>query len=149
MSSFSHFTHTKSLRQNFFPRSSLLSPPQGDFRHSSPLHASPFSGLSLKIQRFNLPRCYLQVSGLSSRAFQWRILDPNTLNFLYLILTQLRLTKVKKSLVHSSVYSLNDSLSKFEEAFPNLLHLEAYTYPSKYNSEKVGLFARLFGITRP
>ena len=55
----------------------------------------------------------------------------------------------KKSLVHSSVISLRDLLSEFGETFPNMLHLDAYNYPSKYTSEKVDLLARLFGITGP
>lgn len=51
---------------------------------------------------------------------------------------------IKKSLVHSNVYSLRDCLSEFGEEFPNLMHLEAYKYPSKYNQSKVDVIAVFF-----
>ena len=60
-----------------------------------------------------------------------------------------RATRGKKSLVHSSVTSLRDLLDEFGEAFPNMLHLDAYNYPSKYTSDKVEIIARLFGISGP
>ena len=55
----------------------------------------------------------------------------------------------KKSLVHASVFSLRDLLSDFGEAFPNLLHLESYQFPSKYDQEAVDTLAVAFGINGP
>ena len=55
----------------------------------------------------------------------------------------------KKSLVHASVFSLRDLLSEFGQAFPNLLHLDAYKFPSKYDQKDVDAIAYLFGINGP
>ena len=55
----------------------------------------------------------------------------------------------KKSLVHASVFSLRDLLSEFGEASPNLLHLEAYNFPSKYDQKAVDILAIASGINGP
>ena len=54
-----------------------------------------------------------------------------------------------KSLVHARVFSLRDLLSEFGQAFPNLLHLDAYKFPSKYDQKDVDAIAYLFGINGP
>ena len=60
-----------------------------------------------------------------------------------------RVSRGKTSLVHASVFSLRDLLDEFGDAFPNLHHLEAYNFPTKYNQEKVDLLAKAFGIDGP
>jgi hypothetical protein len=55
----------------------------------------------------------------------------------------------KKSLVHSRVFSLVDLLNEFGQSFPNLLHLDAYLYKSKYKQHRIDIIANLFGIKRP
>lgn len=60
-----------------------------------------------------------------------------------------RASRGKKSLVHSSVISLRDLLTEFGQAFPNMLHLDAYNYPSRFGPDQVGTIARLFGISHP
>ena len=57
-----------------------------------------------------------------------------------------RASRGKKSLVHASVTSLGDLLSDFGQAFPNLLHLDAYIHPSKYKQKDVDIMTKLFGI---
>ena len=60
-----------------------------------------------------------------------------------------RASRDKKYLVHASVTSLGDLLSEFGQAFPNLLHLDAYNHPSKYKQKDVDIMAKLFGIEHP
>ena len=60
-----------------------------------------------------------------------------------------RANRGKKSLVHASVFSLRELLTEFGEAFPNLLHLESYNYPSKYSQKDVDAIALAFGINGP
>lgn len=60
-----------------------------------------------------------------------------------------RASRGKKSLVHASVFSVRDLLSEFGKALPNMLHLDASNYPSKYDQSKVDVIARLFGINGP
>ena len=42
-----------------------------------------------------------------------------------------------------------DLLTEFGETFPNMNHLDAYNYPSKYKQHRVDLIANLFGIHKP
>ena len=60
-----------------------------------------------------------------------------------------RASRGKKSLVHASIFSLRDLLSEFGQAFPNLLHLDAYHYPSKLTQKDVDIMTKLFGIKHP
>ena len=60
-----------------------------------------------------------------------------------------RANRGKKSLVHASVFSLRDLLSEFGQAFPNLLHLDAYNYPSKLTQKDIDVMSKLFGIEHP
>lgn len=55
----------------------------------------------------------------------------------------------KKSLVHANIFSLRDMLFEFSKCFPNMMHLEAYNYPSKYSQDKVDTIAKLFDIITP
>ena len=55
----------------------------------------------------------------------------------------------KKSLIHANVFSLRDLLTEFGEGFPNMNHLDAYNYPSKYKQHRVDLIASMFGIHPP
>ena len=65
------------------------------------------------------------------------------------IVARSRASRDKKYLVHASVTSLGDLLSEFGQAFPNLLHLDAYNHPSKYKQKDVDIMAKLFGIEHP
>ena len=60
-----------------------------------------------------------------------------------------RANRGKKSLVHASVVCLRDLLSEFGQAFPNLLHLDAYNYPTKLTQKDIDIMSKLFGIEHP
>ena len=60
-----------------------------------------------------------------------------------------RAARGKSSLVHTNVHFLHDLIYEFGESFPNLMHLQAYNHPSKYNQKKVNAIAELFGIVTP
>ena len=55
----------------------------------------------------------------------------------------------KKSLVNANVFSFKDLLTEFGEAFPNINHLDANDFPSKYKQSILDLVASLFGINKP